>query len=264
MGSNSKDKRDIYYRMAKKEGYRARSAYKLIQIDQEYDLFNGVNSVVDLCSAPGSWSQVCAQKINKNGKVISIDMQKIQPLDGVHFLREDITTEECKEKIFEIVKDKIDLILFDGAPDVTGIIDIDEYHQTVLLKEALAITAKIAKVGATFVGKCFRSEDTGYIIKHFKNFFKTVKLLKPKTSRNSSHECFLLCQDFFVSNVDPRFMDVDCEPEPNIIIDCGFGPNSDLSTLYYNTSEIPVFKPLDPPYEAVIKQRRAESNEKRK
>lgn len=143
MGKLSKDKRDIYYRKAKEYGFRARSAFKLMQIDDEYNLFDvGVKKVVDLCAAPGSWSQVLSNKLYVNpqeadealeaGKprVVSVDLQEMAPIPGCALIVGDITSQETAEQIISYFQgDLADLVICDGAPDVTGLHDIDEYMQ---------------------------------------------------------------------------------------------------------------------------------------
>lgn len=128
-------KTDIYYRKAKEEGYRARSAYKLIQIDDEFKIFSNVERAVDLCAAPGSWSQVLSNKLyssddeRKNSqdvRVVSVDLQEMAPIDGVAIIQGDITTQQTVDKILGVFKgNKADLVVSDGAPDVTGFHEID-------------------------------------------------------------------------------------------------------------------------------------------
>ncbi len=122
-------KTDIYYRRAKEEGYRARSAYKLLQVDEQFNIFKGVERAVDLCAAPGSWSQVLANKLNStsdNPKVVSVDLQEMAPIEGVHILQGDITTQATVDEIFKIFGgNKTDIVISDGAPDVTGFHEID-------------------------------------------------------------------------------------------------------------------------------------------
>ncbi len=136
MGRSSKDKRDVYYRLAKEEGWRARSAFKLMHIDQEFNLINNhVNRVVDLCAAPGSWSQVLAKRLilereqadRDRAKIVAVDLQAMAPLPGVIQLQGDITKVSTAEKIVSYFEgDKADLVVCDGAPDVTGLHDMDE------------------------------------------------------------------------------------------------------------------------------------------
>ena len=123
---------DIYYRKAKELGYRARSAFKLLQIDEEFDILRGVNHAVDLCAAPGSWSQVLARKLPADKspdaddvKIVAVDLQPMTPIKGVIQIQGDITTTETANKIIESFGgEKADLVVCDGAPDVTGLHDI--------------------------------------------------------------------------------------------------------------------------------------------
>lgn len=123
MGKSSKDKRDIYYRLAKENGWRARSAYKLLQIDEQFNIFEGVTRAVDLCAAPGSWSQVLSEKLfgtDPSSKLVAIDLQTMAPLPGVHQLQGDITKLETAQDIIEYFEgSKADLVVCDGAPDGT-------------------------------------------------------------------------------------------------------------------------------------------------
>eukprot|EP00803_Ostreobium_quekettii_P003021 evm.model.scf_1106.5 EVM.evm.TU.scf_1106.5 scf_1106:50476-52035(+) len=137
MGRASKDKRDIYYRKAKEEGWRARSAYKLLQIDDAFGILNNVRNVVDLCAAPGSWSQVLSRRLylpgKKSGstdlpKIVAVDLQPMAPVEGVIQIQGDITSEvTAKEVIDHFDGGRADLVVCDGAPDVTGLHDLDEY-----------------------------------------------------------------------------------------------------------------------------------------
>ena len=127
MGKSSKDKRDIYYRLAKENGWRARSAYKLLQIDEQFDIFKGVTRAVDLCAAPGSWSQVLSKRLYENAqklsqdngvKLVAVDLQTMAPLPGVYQLQGDITRLETATEIIQYFEgEKADLVVCDGAPD---------------------------------------------------------------------------------------------------------------------------------------------------
>ncbi|CAH0384132.1 unnamed protein product [Bemisia tabaci] len=199
----SKDKRDIYYRLAKDEGWRARSAFKLIQIDERFNLFAGVQKVVDLCAAPGSWSQVLAARLNKNkekndcAKIVAVDLQAMAPIPGVIQIQGDITqAKTISDIIFQFNGERADLIVCDGAPDVTGIHDLDVYSQSQLLASALNITRHLLKQGGNFVAKMFHGADTSLIRSQFNLFFQTVVIHKPPSSRASSIEAFAICFNF--------------------------------------------------------------------
>eukprot|EP00474_Spongospora_subterranea_P000829 CRZ01287.1 hypothetical protein [Spongospora subterranea] len=124
----SKDKRDIFYRRAKELGYRARSAFKLLQIDKAFNLLDGVINAVDLCAAPGSWSQVLSNRIGpNNGRIVAVDLQEMSPIDGVTQLQGDITRRSTADAIISLFEGNLaDIVVCDGAPDVTGMHDIDE------------------------------------------------------------------------------------------------------------------------------------------
>uniref|UniRef100_A0A3B4A3W5 Putative tRNA (cytidine(32)/guanosine(34)-2'-O)-methyltransferase n=1 Tax=Periophthalmus magnuspinnatus TaxID=409849 RepID=A0A3B4A3W5_9GOBI len=197
MGRSSKDKRDIYYRLAKEEGWRARSAFKLLQMDQEFNLFTGVNRAVDLCAAPGSWSQVLKEKGDAEVKIVAVDLQAMAPLPGVTQIQGDITKISTAEEIIRHFEGQpADLVVCDGAPDVTGLHDVDEYIQAQLLLAALNITTHVLKRGGTFVAKIFRGKDVTLLYSQLKIFFSGVTCAKPRSSRNSSIEAFVVCQNY--------------------------------------------------------------------
>lgn len=203
MGRSSKDKRDVYYRLAKEEGWRARSAFKLLQLNEEYKIFKDVKKVVDLCAAPGSWSQVLSRKLRNNAddsddvKIVAVDLQAMAPLPGVIQIQGDITKVSTAEEIISHFKgESADLVVCDGAPDVTGLHDLDEYIQAQLLLAALNITTHLLKKGGTFVAKIFRGKDVTLLYAQLNIFFDKVTVAKPRSSRNSSIEAFVVCQDY--------------------------------------------------------------------
>ncbi|XP_042946359.1 putative tRNA (cytidine(32)/guanosine(34)-2'-O)-methyltransferase isoform X2 [Carya illinoinensis] len=179
MGKASRDKRDIYYRKAKEEGWRARSAFKLLQIDEEFNIFEGVKRVVDLCAAPGSWSQPMA------------------PIEGVIQVQGDITNARTAEVVIRHFDGcKADLVVCDGAPDVTGLHDMDEFVQSQLILAGLTIVAHVLREGGKFIAKIFRGKDTSLLYCQLKLFFPLVTFAKPKSSRNSSIEAFAVCENY--------------------------------------------------------------------
>jgi tRNA (cytidine32/guanosine34-2'-O)-methyltransferase len=209
MGKSSKDKRDIYYRKAKEEGWRARSAFKLLQIDDSFDIFTGVKHVVDLCAAPGSWSQVLSRKVYLPArdagvkeedlpKIVAIDLQPMAPIEGVVQLQGDITSMAKVREILSHFGDgrRADLIVSDGAPDVTGLHDMDEFMQAQLILAGLTVATHVLKQGGAYVAKIFRGKDIGLLYAQLKLFFKEVTCAKPKSSRNSSIEAFVVCQGY--------------------------------------------------------------------
>ena len=264
MGKSSKDKRDAYYRLAKEQGWRARSAFKLLQLDEEFNLFKDVTRVVDLCAAPGSWSQVLSRvlikgekfgragfdermerlkkdvedgkdrdregdskwenKPRQNVKIVAIDLQPMSPLEGITMLRADITHPTTVTRLLEALDPpktgqdapitspsssteapapvsegdahRVDLILSDGAPDVTGLHDLDIYVQSQLLFSALSLAIRVLKPGGTFVAKIFRAADVDLIYAQLRLVFEDVTVAKPRSSRASSLEAFVVCRGF--------------------------------------------------------------------
>ncbi|KAK9124447.1 hypothetical protein Sjap_014049 [Stephania japonica] len=210
MGKASRDKRDIYYRKAKEEGWRARSAFKLLQIDDEFNIFEGVKRVVDLCAAPGSWSQVLSRKLYQPVKlspeqrdgdlplIVAIDLQPMAPIEGVIQVQGDITNARTAEVVIKHFDGcKADLVVCDGAPDVTGLHDMDEFVQSQLILAGLTIVSHILKTGGKFIAKIFRGKDTSLLYCQLKLFFSVVTIAKPKSSRNSSIEAFVVCENYY-------------------------------------------------------------------
>lgn len=209
MAKVAKDTRDVFYRRAKEEGWRARSAYKLLQIDEAYRIFEGVAHAVDLCAAPGSWSQVLSRKLylpavqegRPAPRLVSVDLQPMAPIEGVRQLQGDITSLSTAQRVIEAFEGaQADLVVCDGAPDVTGIHDLDEFIQAQLLVAALAITAHILRRGGTFVAKMFTARETDLLYAQLKGVFSHVAVYKPKSSRAASQgnewhrvDCFSTC-----------------------------------------------------------------------
>lgn len=208
MGKSSKDKRDLYYRKAKEQGYRARSAFKLLQLNEQYHFLDDPNlkRVVDLCAAPGSWSQVLSRKLFKDvenkddidyKKIIAVDLQPMSPIDHVTTLQADITHPKTLTKILELFgNEKADFVCSDGAPDVTGLHDLDEYVQQQLIMSALQLTTCILKEGGIFIAKIFRGRDIDLLYSQLGFLFKKVICAKPRSSRGTSLEAFIVCLDY--------------------------------------------------------------------
>lgn len=191
--------RDTFYRAAKQEGYRARSAFKLLQVAEHFRLFDGVKRIVDLCAAPGSWSQVCAKRLEgvEDGKIVAVDLQPMVPIPGVIQIRGDITSPETAEVVIDAMGgEKADLVISDGAPDVTGLHDLDEYMQSQLVFAAFNIASFLLRDGGTFVAKIFTGRDIQDLFSSLSPFFDSVTSMKPRASRSSSLEAFVVCQGF--------------------------------------------------------------------
>lgn len=268
MGKSSKDKRDLYYRKAKEEGWRARSAFKLLQLDSQFHLLNhnygndtniplstsdadgdleekiqkeeeeevnnsspiyeekSLTRVVDLCAAPGSWSQVLSKRMyeeyevkrkqyqeakekNPNQsttklippqepKIVAVDLQPMAPIPGVITLQADITHPRTITKILsEFGGEPAELVISDGAPDVTGLHDLDEYIQAQLIYSALQLATALLRPGdGAFVAKIFRGRDIDLLYAQMGRLFEHVSCAKPRSSRASSLESFIVCQGY--------------------------------------------------------------------
>ncbi|KAI9017460.1 FtsJ-like methyltransferase-domain-containing protein [Gaertneriomyces semiglobifer] len=281
MGKSSKDKRDIYYRLAKEQGWRARSAFKLLQIDEEFNIFEGVKRCVDLCAAPGSWSQVLTKNLksddsNDPPKIVAVDLQAMAPLPGVIQLQGDITKKSTAEQIISHFEGELaDMVVCDGAPDVTGLHDMDEYIQAQLLLAALNITTHVLRPGGTFIAKIFRGKDISLLYAQMKVFFATVTCSKPRSSRNSSIEAFIVCQNYsppegYVPTMMNPLLDAEYGPENELIginrvivpfIACGDLSGFDSDKTYplpeegYSSLD-PVQAPIRPPYQTYMDKKR--------
>jgi 23S rRNA (uridine2552-2'-O)-methyltransferase len=191
-------KKEFFYRQAKKEKYRARSAYKLIELDKKFHLLKPGVVVVDLGAAPGSWSQVVLEKIKDNGFLLAVDILPIVPLAGkVHFMKADLFKDSIVEEISEVLPSKADLVISDVAPEFSGI----KSRDIGLANELSSISFKIAKEalrkGGNFVCKVFPSQDTDELIKDVKGYFEVVKIVKPKASLKGSSEVYIVAKNLF-------------------------------------------------------------------
>jgi 23S rRNA (uridine2552-2'-O)-methyltransferase len=190
----NKQRRDTYVRQSKVDGYRARSAYKLIEIDEKFKIFKGGLTVIDIGAAPGSWSQY-ASKVVRNGKIISIDLKEMEPIDNTVQIKGDFTEDETQQKIKEFLVSKSDVVMSDMAVNTTGIKNIDSIQTGELCKEAMIFSKDIISNGGFFVSKIFMGGSFNEIVQLGKNIFKEVKVFKPKSSRKDSKESFIICKN---------------------------------------------------------------------
>ena len=189
----NKQRRDIYVRQSKVDGYRARSAYKLIEIDEKFKIFKGGLSIIDIGAAPGSWSQY-ALKASKNSKLISVDLKKMQPIGNSVQIQGDFTEEKIQEEIKKNINTKVDVVMSDMAVDTTGIKNIDSIQTGELCKEAMIFAKDLMKENAYFISKIFMGGTFNEIVADGKKYFKEVKVFKPKSSRKDSKESFIICR----------------------------------------------------------------------
>jgi len=190
----NKQRRDTYVRRSKVDGYRARSAYKLIEIDEKFKIFKGGLTVIDIGAAPGSWSQY-ASKAVKNGKIISIDLKKMEPINNTTQIIGDFTNNETQEQIKNLLTDKTDVVMSDMAVNTTGIKNIDSIQTGELCKDAMFFSKEIISKNGFFISKIFMGGSFNEIIQFGKKIFKDVKVFKPKSSRKDSKESFIICKN---------------------------------------------------------------------
>lgn len=192
---------DPYVERAKKEGYRARAAYKIIEMNEKYHFFKNGQVVVDLGAAPGSWSQYVARQFPKT-KIFAMDLLEINPINGVEFYQGDFTTDEALawlEEKLNLQNDgagTVDVIMSDMAPNTVGHKKTDHIRQMVLLEYALDFALRALKVGGTFVAKSFTGGATNDLIKKIKEQFESVHYIKPPSSRKDSVEMFIVATGF--------------------------------------------------------------------
>ena len=189
----NKQRRDTYVRQSKVDGYRARSAYKLIEIDEKFKIFKGGLTVIDIGAAPGSWSQY-ANKVSKNGKLISIDLKKMEPIGSSLQIQGDFTEEGVQEEIKKNTTSKVDVVMSDMAVNTTGIKNIDSIQTGELCKEAMVFAKELLNVNGYFISKIFMGGTFNEIVAEGKKYFKEVKVFKPKSSRKDSKESFIICK----------------------------------------------------------------------
>ena len=189
----NRQKKDIYVRKSKIEGFRSRAVYKLKEIDEKFKIFKQVNSLVDLGAAPGSWSQYASNKI-KSEKIVSIDLIKLEKIKNIHQIIGDFTEENYKEKIKKYFNSKIDLVISDMAVNTIGNKNIDSIVTGELCLEAMNFALEVLKDNGKFVSKIFMGSSFNEIVSKAKKTFKDVKVFKPSASRKNSKETFIICR----------------------------------------------------------------------
>ena len=190
-------KREHFYKQAKKEGYRARSAFKLKQIQDRFRILKQGNAVIDLGAAPGSWSQVAKEIVGEKGTVIGIDLLPIQSLEGVTFIEGDMTDDESIQKIKSLINGKeADTILSDMSPDISGNYSVDQARSIQLCEQAFKTCNELLEPGGNFVCKVFVGEDFQEFLQKIKKQFQVVKQFSPQASRKTSSEIYIVAKSF--------------------------------------------------------------------
>jgi len=193
---------DEFVLRARRDGYRSRATYKLLEIDDKYRLLAPGTQVVDLGAAPGGWSQVASARVGRRGRVIALDLLEIAPIEGVTIIQGDFTEDTVLEQVMaELGGDRVDLVISDMAPNISGVTDIDQPRSAYLVELALDFATRALKREGALLAKCFEGEGIHGIRAAFKGAFRQVTNIKPRASRSRSREIYVLGRGFI--GMDP-------------------------------------------------------------
>ena len=188
-----KQHRDPYFKESKIQGYKSRSAFKLIEMNEKFRFLNKNTNLLDLGSSPGGWSQVSSEKITK-GKILAIDIKPMSKIDNVKFLQIDLFDKGLYDKIFACFNKKIDVVLSDMAADTTGNKNLDSFRTGELCLESMDIAKKILNNDGVFLSKLFMGSIFSEINKKAQGYFKKVIKYKPLSSKKKSKEIYIYCK----------------------------------------------------------------------
>jgi len=195
----ARDQRDHYYRLAKEEGYRARSAYKLLQINEKFHIIRRGDSVVDLGAAPGGWLQVAAKL--SGGKVVGVDLEDILPIPGVVTIKADITLDRTVDLVNEALGGQADVEICDAPPNLTGAWDMDQAVSVYLARSALKMAKKILKPNGNFAVKVFQGDLFLDFLNEVRREFSSVQAHSPPASRKESAETYVVAKKMLTAPV---------------------------------------------------------------
>ena len=189
--------KDIYVQRSRKEGYRSRASYKLLELDEKYGLIKPGQVVVDLGAAPGGWSQVVAERLRGKGTVIASDILPMDSIADVRFIQGDFTEEAVFDRIVEVIGDsRVDLVISDMAPNMSGMKDIDQPRAMHLVELAVDFATRVLKPGGVLVTKVFQGEGFDPLLRELRGCFDRVSAKKPDASRGRSREVYWLARGF--------------------------------------------------------------------
>ena len=190
---------DPYVAQARREGYRSRAAYKLIEIDDKYHFLKPGITVVDLGAAPGGWSQIAAKRVgtaSSKGRVVAIDLLEMPEISGVTFAQLDFLADEAPARLIEMMDGRADVVMSDMAANTTGHRKTDQLRMIGLVEAAAAFAAEVLKPGGTFLAKTFQSGADAELMTQLKRDFASVRHVKPASSRQDSSERYVLAMGF--------------------------------------------------------------------
>lgn len=195
---NQERKNEEYYKKAKKQDYRSRASFKLLQLNRKYKIIKEGNSVVDLGAAPGGWSQVAIEAVGTDGLVVAVDLNRMKSFSDENFwsIKGDFTQKETLEEMRRTLQGKADVIISDAAPQLSGIKDLDQLRSIDLARGVLGISDNILKYKGNMIMKVFQGEGYPELLKDIKKKFKTVKTTKPPSSRKKSGEMYIVGRGF--------------------------------------------------------------------
>ena len=190
----NKQRRDIYVRQSKIEGFRSRAVYKLKEINQKFKILKNGQSILDLGGAPGSWSQYLSKNL-KNTKLLTIDLLEIEKIKDVKIIHGDFTEEKYKNEIKNFFNHKIDLVISDMAVNTSGNKNLDAIVTGELALNAMNFSLEVLKINGQFVTKIFMGSSFNEIVSNSKKYFKETNVFKPPSSRKDSKETFIISRN---------------------------------------------------------------------
>jgi 23S rRNA (uridine2552-2'-O)-methyltransferase len=198
-------KKEFYYKAAKKAGYRSRSAYKIKQMAKKHNILRGVDMVLELCSAPGGWTQVL-RELNSSLQIVAIDLDAMAPVQGVHFIQGSILDDEIIAQAKSLTGGLFDLVLSDCSPKVSGHWELDVVRQLELATRTFEIGQRVLRPNGKALAKVFQGQGFQEFLAKIRSMFHTVKLIKPDASRKASAEIYLLATGPYRKKSDEKIL----------------------------------------------------------